>query len=257
MQTRMFRQLQIKREWGSSVLFAKYTTDFDCRDETKWWWVVKDDPIDISTLDKKRRYRINKGIKNFTVRRISPKAYAEEIYSVYLTAYGKYKNVDRPMDKNEFIKNCTAHEEITTIEYYGAFDNESRELSGYSYNDVYNDYALLTTMKFNPECLSQEVSAALVYTMLCDYLNTQNKKYVIDGERSINHITNFQNYLMNVFGFRYAYCHLHIEYKFCIGIAIRVIYPFRSIVKRFSSNTILHSVSSLLDLEEIHRCFKA
>ena len=37
-------------------LFISYVTDFDCKQETPWWYVIKDTPFDINLLKAKRRY---------------------------------------------------------------------------------------------------------------------------------------------------------------------------------------------------------
>ncbi len=47
----------------SNPYFARWTTDFDCGYETEWWYCIKDTPFDISKLNSKKRYEINKGKK--------------------------------------------------------------------------------------------------------------------------------------------------------------------------------------------------
>ena len=62
-----------------SPLLARWTTDFDCGYETNWWYIIKDTPFDISALKAKRRYEINKGVKNFEAIVIDPTNYGEEL----------------------------------------------------------------------------------------------------------------------------------------------------------------------------------
>ena len=73
--------LKNKQFWkeNKNALLARWTTDWDCGHETNWWYVIKDDSFDISSLKSKRRYEINKGKKNFTVKRINPMEYEDEI----------------------------------------------------------------------------------------------------------------------------------------------------------------------------------
>ena len=47
-----------KRSGGGVPLLARWTEDFDCGYETEWWYVIKDTPLDLSKLKKKRRYDI-------------------------------------------------------------------------------------------------------------------------------------------------------------------------------------------------------
>ena len=61
--------------WNSfkGAFVAQWTSDFDCSHETQFWYCIKDNSFDISKLKAKRRYEINKGIKNFNVCPIDPK----------------------------------------------------------------------------------------------------------------------------------------------------------------------------------------
>lgn len=250
------QQLQTNNLWGQGRFLVRYTTDFDCGYETEWWWLIKDDELDISQLKKKRRYEITSSLNNFEVRKISPKTYAEQIYNVYEEAIKNYDNDGQDIPKERFIGQCVNHNEKTNVEYYGAFDKGSGELAAYALNHVFDEYVNFAVMKFVPKYLSKKVSAALVYTMVIDYLNIKNKKYINDGERSIRHITNFQDYLIKYFGFRRAYCKLHIQYNPAVGTVVKLLYPFRKIMKKFAVNPAINNVSSLLDMEKIRRSFK-
>ena len=85
--------------------FARWTTDFDCGYETEWWYTIKDSSFDISLLKAKRRYEINKGIKNFDVKIIKAEDFKEEIYNVQHCAFFAYPEKYRPvLDKEKFIK---------------------------------------------------------------------------------------------------------------------------------------------------------
>ncbi|RDU37129.1 hypothetical protein DRW41_10625 [Neobacillus piezotolerans] len=236
-------------------LFARWTTDFDCGYETEWWYCIKDDEMDISKLNKKRRYEIISGLKNFDVRVISPREFSEELFSVYLNAFNNYVNAGRAMTKELFLSQCIKDDDNPKVEYYGAFDKEEGSLAAYALNHVYDDYVNLTTMKFAPKYLSKKVSAALVYTMLYNYLNTQKKKYVNDGERSIRHITNFQEYLVKYFGFRKAYCKLHVQYRNTFKMAIYLLYPWRNLIKKMAVSSVINNISAILEIEKIRRSF--
>ena len=88
---------------NKKALLIRYTTNFDCDRETNWWYVIKDTPFCLSSLKSKRRYDINKGIKNFEVKEINPCDYKEEIYSVQVEAYSAYPEKYRPtIEKEKF-----------------------------------------------------------------------------------------------------------------------------------------------------------
>ena len=49
--------------------------------------MIKDTPFDINALKAKRRYEINKGKKNFDVKKIRPSEHRDELYEVLMAAY--------------------------------------------------------------------------------------------------------------------------------------------------------------------------
>ena len=188
-----------------SPLLARWTTDFDCGYETNWWYVIKDTPFDINLLKAKRRYEINKGIKNFDVKEINPIKFVEEIYSVQIAAYSAWSEKYRPsVNKNEFVSSVRNWNCYICI---GAFDRESEKLCGYALlskeSETYVDFKVMRT---NPECEKNGINAALVEGVLRHFnLFLTEGGYICDGARSINHETAFQDYLEKYFEFRKAY----------------------------------------------------
>ena len=63
------------------------------------------------------------------------------------------------------------------------------------------------------------------------YLNEKKFIYINDGARSISHETNIQDFLIQKFKFRKAYCKLHIIYSQKVKLLLLMIYPFRSLVQ--------------------------
>ena len=86
------------------------------------------------------------------------------------------------------------------------------------------------------------------------YLNEMKFKYVNDGARSIFHETNIQEFLIQKFQFRKAYCKLHLSYSYKFKMIILLLYPLKSIIG-FFNNTFAKKVSSVLKQETIRRSF--
>lgn len=81
---------------GGQPLLARWTEDYDCQQKTEWWYVIKDTMFDINELKAKRRYEINKGKKNFEVRRIDHSIYVDDLFKVQIAAYQSWqKNTDQ------------------------------------------------------------------------------------------------------------------------------------------------------------------
>ena len=236
-----------------SPLLARWTTDFDSSDETNWWYIIKETPFDINALKAKRRYEINKGIKNFEVKEFEPKEYAEELYAVQVAAFSAYPKKYRPtVNKENFLSSVQAWNSYVCI---GAFERESGRLCGYALLSKKSEtYVAFNVMKSNPECEKNGVNAALVEGVL-RYFNhfLENGGYICDGERSINHETAFQNYLEKYFGFRKAYCKLHITYNPKINWLVKLLYPIRKLMMKFDGISKVHQLNAVLRMEEIVR----
>ena len=144
---------------GNKPLFAQWITDFDCEAETAWWYVIKDTPFDINALKAKRRYEINKGIKNFEVRRIDPKEYAQQICDVTIAAVASYPekyrpNVIRERHIQEILGWDHAH-----IFLYGAFNRETGKLCGYARLEQKGIYIEFAVLRVVPGCEARGINS--------------------------------------------------------------------------------------------------
>ena len=237
---------------GKKPLLARWTTDFDCGYETNWWYVIKDTPFDINALKAKRRYEVNKGIKNFDVRVIDPREYKEELFYVQKSAFSAYPAKYRPK-----VEHDTFTESIdnwTDFKVYGAFFKETGKLCGYSFLGEKDNCAFFYVQKADPEYESYAVNAALVYGIVTDYDEfLKNGGYICDGEKSISHETAFQDYLEKYFDFRKAYCRLQIEYKPGFKSIVKLLFPMRRILSSLDSVKIVHQINSVMKMEELVR----
>lgn len=238
---------------NKTVLFARWITDFDCGCKTNWWYVIKDTTFDIHALKAKRRYEINKGIKNFDVRMIDPCDYAEELYGVQAAAFSAYPKKYRPtVDKENFMNGIYNWSECTV---YGAFFKETGRMVGYAMLTELNPHFVnFNVLKTNPEFEKYGLNAAIIEKILshhCGFL--EHGGIICDGSRSINHETHFQDYLEKYFGFRKAYCCLHIRYNPKIEWLVKLLFHFRKLLKKLDGIGIVHQINGVLKMEEICR----
>lgn len=246
--------LKNKHFWkeNKNALLARWTTEWDCGYETNWWYVIKDDSFDISSLKSKRRYEINKGKKNFTVKRINPMDYQDEILEVTKSAYSSWPEKYRPMvDENQFKLGLIAWKDHVV---YGGFDNDEGRICAYSYLTEYSGYLEFSVLRACPESEKKGINAAMVAAVVEDYNDRLEKNfYINDGARSISHETNFQDYLEKYFGFRKAYCKLHVAYNRRIKLVVKVLFPFRKILHKFDEIGFVHQINSVLYMEQLCR----
>lgn len=231
--------------------FITYVTDFDCEEETPWWYIIKDEPLVLEEIESSNtRHKIRKGLRHVEIRKIDCRAYGEELYNCYLKAQERYKAYENQVSREMFLEAL----EKDTSQYYGAFFRENNAMVAYVKIELFEDSVAMSVIKYDPEYLKYQVSAALTYQVVCDYLNEGHCKYVIDGQRAIRHKTNIQDYLEHTFQFRKAYCRLHMVYNTKMKIVVKVLYPFRKVVEKIAGeNVFLNNVVSVLKMEEISR----
>lgn len=238
---------------GKKPLIVRYTTDWDCGYDTGWWYIIKDAPFDIESLSKNSRKHIRASLRKVRVEKIDPAEHIAELFECYKQAFSKYKLADNETSFENFqngCKNATAD----GIAYWAGFDLQDNRLVGYMTTKQNDCWAEIYTAKFDPRFLNLLVSDALYATVLEYYLNTQKCKYVSSGSRSINHVTNTQEYKEQHFGYRKCYCRLHVAYRQPLKLIVAMAYPFRRLihilVKKIGA---AHHLSAILKMEEIAR----
>lgn len=248
-------QLKDKKFWKSlksKVYFARYITDYDCGYETNWWYVIKDAPLEIENLKKKRRYEIKKGLKNFEIKKIDPIQYKDDIFYVYIQAQQSYSKKNQfKINKNDFLKNIEKWDKYVV---YGAFYSGDNRLCGYSILKECGKCISLSVQKTIPDFEKYALNAALIAKILEDYKHfITNGCYICDGARNINHETNFQDYLEKYFEFRKAYCKLKIVYNPKYKFFIKMLYPFRKILRKLDNIKMIHKINGVMTMEEYVR----
>lgn len=210
--------------------------------------MIKDAPYDINDVSKKEQKSIRKALKKCYVKKIEVANYTDALWECYSSAQSHYKNATKCVDKDNFINGCDQR-----LDWWAGFDLETDKMIGWLNVQVYNEYVEIQSAKFHTDFLNKRVSDALYHHVLEYYLNVLKKTYVCSGTRNINHKTNTQEYKMRRFGYRKAYCHLHIQYNPKIRMMIKFLFPFRKILNLLDRVTIIHQINGVLKMEEICR----
>lgn len=251
--TLLTRKIWKLSPWNKALL-AKYTTDWDCEEETGWYWIIQDRPLDLGELNSKKRYEIKKGLENFFVKPILPMEYPDELYEIAIDTLKTYPKSYRILpDKEAFIKM------LPTWKFtFGAFDKETGKLSGYIIMVEQKDVLYYSEQRVLQKCEKKYINAALIYSMI-DYYRERIKSgaYIVDGEKTINHVTNHQEYLCSKMGFRKVNCKLHLVYRPGVKFLVNIIFPFRRILKKYDlTHRLIHSINCVMKLEAIARQYK-
>ena len=235
---------------SQSAFFARWVTDFDVSEETDFWYIINDSPMVLLDYDSKARNEIRRGLKECSVGLITLDYLLDYGYEIYAAAFNSYKTDLRPKTEAEFKTELLS--ETGEWEYWGVI--KDGVMIAYCKARIFKDCCEYYSIKLHPEFLKSRPSEVLIYSMNQSYLNDRGFKYINNGSRSLHHATNFPSFLIKKFKFRRAYCHLHIIYAPWVFFAVKIIYPFRFMLKYFN-NKFVNKLQVLIKHEEISRSF--
>ena len=170
-----------------------------------------------------------------------------------MAAFSSYPEKYRPtLDEKTFLNSLDKWNDYIVL---GAFSRENNELCGYAQLSYESDRFIgFNALKTKPNHEKNAVNTGLVEGVLSyfdDFL--KNGGYICDGARSINHETAFQDYLEKYFEFKKAYCNLHIAYNPKIKWVIKLLYPFRKLLRMFDRFGFVHKINAILMMEQLVR----
>lgn len=220
-------------------LMVRNVYDFDCKEETSFWYVIKDSFGGMEELSSKMRNQVRKCFKTMRVERISSEYLMANGYEVYVEASDSYRVKAVAPTKKEFENRIKSSVEN---EYWGVIDIETNKLVAFCMNAVTDESCEYRTMKAIPKYQKLYAYYGLIYEMNRYYLEERKVKYVNDGARSITNHSNIQPFLIDKFKFRKAYCHLSIKYKLWLKFMVKSLYPFHKFIS-------IRQVKALLDME--------
>ena len=240
-----------EEEWKALLkqggLMVRNTYDFDCQGETCFWYVIKDQFEGMEGLSSRVRNKVRHAQQYFDYQLISFKMMQEKAYPILAETYADYAVHDKNMN-HEVFKHYLNHCKERHFDYWGIFEKESQQLVGFCTVRVWN------------RCCEYEVTGIVskykkggyypyygLYQHLNQYyLEDQHFNYVSDSARTITEHSNIQEFLIENFDFRKAYCQLAVYYQWWMKLAVKVLYPFRKIIP-------LKPVKAVLNMEAMQR----
>lgn len=232
---------------------ARWTTHFDCSQETPWWWVIREAPYSLESLSSSVRKHIRQAFKKCRVCQIDIAANKDALWSVYQAAFSRYTAANNYLSKEQFFREADTW---TNQECWGAYDLESGALIGWMTCRCFDRSVVIKSAKYHPEYMNKHISDAIHHAICQHYLCDQEKSFIAAGERTVNHISNSQAYKIETFRFRKAYCRLHIQYNRKMALAVKLLYPFRKCIACFRKFPLFHSIDAVLQMETINRWFQ-
>lgn len=226
-------------------IFLRNAYNFDCKEETAYWYIIKDSFNGIQDVPSKYRGRLRKSLEKYEFKRVPTTFALEECYETYRAAAEHYRVKTAIPTKTEFEDIVRSLDD--TYDIWVALDKVTGRVAALAINHIIDGMCDYERMKYHPDFL-KPVSPAygLIYRMNEYYLAEKGLKYVSDGARSITEHSEIQSFLVTKFKFRKAYCHVQVFYKWWLKPIVCLLYPFRHVIK----NT---DVKAVLKMEEIAR----
>ena len=237
-------------EWRTLLkqggLLVRNTYGFDCQEETCFWYVIKDSFNGLDEFSSNERNKIRRSDKTLDFKRISLELLRSEGWNILKATYEDYAVSDRDMDETVFL-NYLSDCEKQDFDYWGIFDQD--RLIGFCTvwlwlpnSCEYGLIGILPEYKHN----NTYPYYGLFYKMNEYYLGEKGFRYVADGARSITEHSHIQDFLIQNFSFRKAYCQLEVHYCWWMKLAVKMLYPFRKIIP-------LQRIKAILNMEAMQR----
>ena len=239
-----------KKDWQDLLkqggLLVRNTYDFDRKEDGHFWYIIQDTFQGLEDFSSNERNKIKRANKDLTFKKIDVDLLQREGWNILKATYSDYAVTDRVMDETvckEYLKACKER----TFDSWGIFDQD--RLIGFCAVWLWLpdscEYGLIGIM---PEYKHNNTYPyyGLFYRLNAYYLYEKGFRYVTDGARSITEHSHIQDFLIQNFNFRKAYCHLAVHYNWWMWIAVKALYPFRKIIT-------LPRVKAILNMEAMQR----
>ncbi len=227
----------------------RWPSQWDKEEKSAFWFVIKDNYNGFGEFSRNTRSKIRRGLKRNSVCKIDKEELKFRGFPVYSRAFSRYDKTSGSLRKNEFLHRLDALDS-DQYDFWGVY--QGKVLVAYAEIRYMEDVVNTSVLKFHPYFLRDYSSYALLYTLVEHYLNTKSIRYVTNGARSISHDTNIQNFLIQGFRFRKAYCRLNVYYRPILRHFLQLLYPFRRLTEKLSSR-FFGSLNALLIQEYIRR----
>ena len=193
-----------------------------------FWYIIKDYFGGLDELPTKVRNQVRKSLKTYDYKIVSKDWMRDNGLSLFNKSRERFGGNKLHLNKIEWEKKI----DLEHAEYWVGFDKSSGVPSTFAINQVFNDYCSYAIMGISPDFPNSTYPMyGLIFEMNHYYLERQNILFVTDGARTISSHSNIQSFLEDKFKFRKAYCDMQLIYRPLFGLIIKMLFPFRKIIK--------------------------
>ena len=201
--------------------------NWDKKEITKFWYVIKDDFGGIDELPTKVRNQVRKSLKTYDFKIVSCSEMLNVGCELFNKSRERFTNIP-PITQEQWKKRIKMDKDS---DFWIGYDRESGKPASFAINTIFEDYVDYSTMGISPDFPNNTYPMyGLIFEMNRYYLEEKKVSFVCDGARSITEHSNIQTVLEEKFKFRKAYCDIQVFYKWWMGIAVSLLFPFRRFI---------------------------
>lgn len=229
-------------------LMVRNIYDFDTKDETEFWFIIKDNFSELKELPQSTKTKIRRSSKIYNFKHSNKDFILNNCHDILVSREKSFDIKCKITSKEAFSSMLDEYESENKIDYWIVENKESGEVVAFSINRIKEKSCDYDFMSCKPEALHDRSYPyyGLFYEMNRYYLQEKGFRYVCDGSRSITEHSNIQPFLIYNFKFRKAYCKLKVHYKWWFGVVVKLLFPFRNLIP-------FRNVRAVLKMEEYSR----
>ena len=205
---------KISKDLNSSTAYlARWTTNFDKQKKSNFWYIICDMYDGFKFLKKSTKSEIKRGKKNCHVKIVDEEWIFKYGYEIFIEANKKYGSSSIHSSEKDYIENLKKNLKTKNLDIWSIESLDNHKKYGYAIVKKNKNSVELSVLKINPKYLYLRLSYYFLFRALEYYLKENDFNHINAGSRNILHKTNFQEFLVQKFNFRRAYCDIHIIYK--------------------------------------------
>lgn len=211
--------------------------NWDKPEPGSFWYIVKDKFEGFDELPAKVRNQVRKALKTYEYRIVSKEWMRENGLILFNKSRERFGGKELQINETEWDEKIG----LEHAEFWVGFDCESGIPATFAINQVFDDYSSYAIMGISPDFPNSTYPMyGLIFEMNRYYLEGCRVKFVTDGARTISGHSNIQSFLEEKFKFRKAYCDLQLVYRPAFGLLIKLLFPFKKLIKEKSITALLN-----------------
>lgn len=231
---------------SGNALYIRNIYSFDQLDESNFWHIIQDHFYDIDELQSKStRKNLRKSLSVYDYKVVDKNEILKHGYRIYCETAIRL-NIKPSWSEKEFI------EYVNRVydnggEFWIGYHIESGEPAMWESILKFDNHIIMDTERLSYKFTKHNPTYGLNYKITEYYLKGKGYKYIDAGAKSLTEHSNVQNFLIDKFQFRKAYCQLQSAFNPKLNALIYIAHKFKGLFKRHQK------LNALINLYEASR----